>query len=374
MTGRWIACGTLFAATVVACLHEPCSLQTQPRTNDAVATEGFSGQELRAFAALRPIDAHTHIYAYTPAYIALLNKLQMHTLDIMVVSDNAHPERKDLAKESHDVFDLVQKSEHRVFACTTFDAYRFNEANFAANAIAGLNQAFAQGAIAAKEWKNVGMEVKDVKGNYILPDNPALTPIYRDLAAKHKTLIMHIADPNAAWMPPNSSAPDQSYYIEHPEWYMYKIAGAPSKDQILEARDHVVRDNPDLKVVGAHLGSMEADFPRIADDLDRYPNFAVDLTARMPYIMNLPRAEAIAFFIKYQDRLIYGTDDTLYPDADTAKFIRSAETTYARDWRFLSTDASFSFRGVQTQGLALPESVLRKVYHDNAVHWYPGLQ
>jgi tRNA A37 threonylcarbamoyladenosine biosynthesis protein TsaE len=85
----------------------------------------------------------------------------MHTLDIMVVSDNAHLERKDLAKESLDVFNLVQKSEHRIFACTTFDAYRFNEANFAANAIAGLNQAFAQGAIAAKEWKNIGMEVKD---------------------------------------------------------------------------------------------------------------------------------------------------------------------------------------------------------------------
>ena len=371
---RWIAYGVLFAATVAVGTHNAWLLHAQQNASGAATAEGFSDKELRGFAALKPIDGHTHIYAYTPAYIALLNKLQMHTLDIMVVSDNAHPERKDLAKESHDVFDLVQKSEHRVFACTTFDAYRFNEANFAANAIAGLNQAFAQGAIAAKEWKNIGMEIKDAKGNYILPDNPALTPIYRDLAIKHKTLIMHIADPNTAWMPPNSPAPDQSYYIEHPEWYMYKIAGAPSKEQILDARDHVVRDNPDLKVVGAHLGSMEADFKRIATTLDKYPNFAVDLTARMPYIMKLPRAEAIAFFTKYQDRLIYGTDDTLYPDADAAKFIHSAETTYARDWRFLSTDASFSFRGVQTQGLALPESVLHKVYHDNAVHWYPGLQ
>jgi predicted TIM-barrel fold metal-dependent hydrolase len=374
MTGRWIAYGVLFAATVAAGTHEPWPLQAQQNTGSTAAAEGFSDKELQAFAALKPIDGHTHIYAYTPAYIRFLNKLRMHTLDIMVVSDNAHPERKDLAKESLDVFNLVQKSEHRIFACTTFDAYRFNEANFAANAIAGLNQAFAQGAIAAKEWKNIGMEVKDAKGNYILPDNPALTPIYRYLAAKHKTLIMHIADPNTAWMPPNASAPDQTYYIEHPEWYMYKIAGTPSKDQILEARDHVLRDNPDLKVVGAHLGSMEADFQRIAADLDKYPNFAIDLTARMPYIMKLPRAEAIAFFIKYQDRLIYGTDDTLYSDMDAARFIHSAETTYARDWRFLSTDAIFSFDGIQWQGLALPESVMRKVYHDNAVHWYPGLQ
>ena len=372
MLGKWIAYEVLFVATIATGLHLPLPLQAQQ--NSTAAIEEFNDKELSAFSALKPIDAHTHIYAYTPEYIALLKRLHMHTLDIMVVSDNAHPERKDLAKESHDVFTLVQKGDHQVFACTTFDAYRFNDENFAENAIAGLNQAFAQGAIAAKEWKNIGMEVKDAKGKYVLPDNPTLTPIYRDLAAKHKTLIMHIADPNTAWMPPNSPAPDQAYYIEHPEWYMYTIAGAPSKDQILEARDHVLRDNPDLKVVGAHLGSMEADFKRIAADLDRYPNFAVDLTARLPYIMKLPRAEAIAFLTKYQDRLIYGTDETLYPDADATKFIRSAEITYARDWRFLATDAVVSFRGIQSQGLALPEGLLRKIYHDNAVHWYPGMQ
>jgi predicted TIM-barrel fold metal-dependent hydrolase len=374
MRQRWITCGALFAAACTISLHVPLPLNAQRIVKNDAAVKGFSDTELRKFAEIRPIDSHTHIYEYTREYIALLNKLQMHTLDIMVVSDNAHAERKDLVKESHDVFDLVHKSDHRVFACTTFDAYRFNDRDFVQHAIIGLNQSFDQGTLAAKVWKNIGLEVKDAKGNYVLPDNPALTPIYRDIAAKHKTLIMHIADPDTAWLPPNSHAADQSYYVEHPEWYMYKIAGAPSKEQVLEARDHVLRDNPDLRVVGAHLGSMEADFGRIAATLDRYPNFAVDLTARMPYIMKLPRAEAIAFFTKYQDRIIYGTDDTLYPDANVQEFIQDAENTYARDWRFLSTDAMFSLRDIQSQGLALPESVLRKIYHDNAVHWYPGMQ
>lgn len=342
--------------------------------NEADRGGGFSDTELQQFSAVQPIDAHTHIYTYAPKYVALLSKLKMHTLDIMVVSDNAHPERKDLAKESHDVFNLVQHSNGQVFACTTFDAYRFNEKDFAKHAIEGLDQAFAQGAVAVKVWKNIGMQVKDTKGNYILPDDPALKPIYEAIAAHHKTLVMHIADPDTAWSPPGSKAPDQAYFIEHPEWYMYKIPGSPSKDQILNARDHVVRDNPNLKVVGAHLGSMEADFGRIAADLDRYPNFAVDLTARMPYIMKMPREQAIAFFTKYQDRLIYGTDETLYPDADVNRFLLGAERTYARDWRFLSTDATFSYRGVESKGLALPQSILRKVYHENAVHWYSGIQ
>jgi hypothetical protein len=371
MRASSITYGVLFAAALAAGFKELSPLLAQ---QSAASVQGFSDNELQAFSALHPIDAHTHIYRYAPEYVAFLNKLGMHTLDIMVVSDNAHPERKDLSKESHHVFELVQKSDHRVFACTTFDAYRFNDRDFAKNAIAGLNEAFAQGALAAKVWKNIGLEVKDANGKYVMPDDPALTPIYRDIASNHKTLIMHIADPDTAWLPPGAHAVDQSYYIQHPEWYMYKIAGAPTKDQVLEARDHVLKSNPDLKVVGAHLGSMEADFERIAADLDRYPNFAVDLTARMPYVMKLPRAKAIAFLTKYQDRLIYGTDETLYPDEDVQKFIRNAENTYARDWRFLSTSESFSFRGIQSQGLALPDSILRKIYHENAAHWYQGMQ
>jgi predicted TIM-barrel fold metal-dependent hydrolase len=334
---------------------------------------GFSVEELQRFRSLHPIDAHTHIYHATSQYVDLLNKLDMKTLDIMVVSDNANPERKDLAKESQDVFALVGQSGHRVFACTTFDAYRFNEREFVAHAIDGLDRAFAQGAVAAKLWKNVGMEIKDAKGKYILPDDAGLGPIYRDIARHHKTLVMHIADPDTAWLPPTTAATDASYYREHPEWYMYKISGSPSKDQILKARDHVVAANPDLKVVGAHLGSMEADFARIGADLDRYPNFAVDLTARMPYVMRLPRAQAIAFFTKYQDRIIYGTDDTFYPEDNLEKFLRGAESTYARDWRFLATDAKVSFRGTEAQGLGLPDGILRKIYHGNAVHWYAGM-
>jgi predicted TIM-barrel fold metal-dependent hydrolase len=373
MPASYLVRVALIAGLVASLQLAPYSCAQQPDRPASVA-EGFNPAELQRFAAIHPIDAHTHIYRYTPEYTAFLSKLHMHTLDIMVVSDNANPERKDLAKESRDVFEIVGKSDHQVFACTTFDAYKFDEPGFAQNAIRGLNEAFAQGAVAAKEWKNFGMQVKNTKGQYVLPDDPALKPIYRDIAAHHKTLIMHIADPDTAWRSPDPKALDQSYFIEHPEWYMYKIPGSPTKKQILDARDHVVRDNPDLKVVGAHLGSMEADLAGLAADLDRYPNFAADLTARMPYLMQLPRAQAIAFFTRYQDKLIYGTDETLYPENNVQTFIRSAENTYASDWRFLSTDVQISFRGIQTQGLALPESILRKIFHDNAMRWYPGLQ
>ena len=166
------------------------------------------------------------------------------------------------------------------------------------------------------------MEIKDTSGNYILPDNPALEPIYKDIALHHKTLIMHIADPDAAWEPPNPAAPNYQYFKQHPEWYMYKIPHSPSKEQILLARDHVLEANPHLRVVGAHLGSMESNFDQVAQHLDRYPNFAVDLAARLDYLMRRPRTEMIAFITKYQDRLIYGTDNGLYPEADVQRSVQ----------------------------------------------------
>jgi predicted TIM-barrel fold metal-dependent hydrolase len=98
------------------------------------------------------------------------------------------------------------------------------------------------------------------------------------------------------------------------------------------------------------------------------------MASRVTYLMKLPRSEAIAFILKYQDRLIYGTDDTLYPGADVQQMVKRSEIGYAKDWRYFATDRIFSDHGREVEGLALPESVLRKIYHENAIRWFPGLQ
>ena len=77
--------------------------------------------------------------------------------------------------------------------------------------------------------------------------------------------------------------------------------------------------------------------------------------------------------IKYQDRVLYGTDLDLLATADVAEALKDWEATYARDWRFLATDESFESEGRKIQGLKLPEAVLHKIFRDNARHWVPGL-
>jgi len=145
---------------------------------------------------------------------------------------------------------VIDQSKSRVKLCTSFNPYDVNRPDFAERAVAELNQDFANGAIAVKLWKNVGMEVKNAEGRFVLPDDKAFDPIYSDIESHGKTLIAHVADPDTIWAPPNPAADDYDYYtVEEPWWYMYNKPGAPSKQSILKARDHVLEKHPHLLVV-----------------------------------------------------------------------------------------------------------------------------
>lgn len=327
-----------------------------------------SSADLRAFAALDPIDAHVHDFKIDPALVAFLSRVHLHVLDIVVVSDR---DKFDKGLEPRVRFGLavVRASEGRALLCTSFDPFKFGEANFADDAIRRMNQDFADGAIAVKIWKNVGMELKTPQGKFVMPDDPAFQPIYQTIAAHDKTLIAHLAEPDACWQSPDVA---NNNCKDHPDWYMYGRAGVPAKAAILAARDHLLEINPKLRVVGAHLGSMESDVDEIARRFERYPNFAVDTAARLRFLSVQPRDKVRAFFVKYQDRILYGTDLDAYPNDDTADILRRWEQTYLRDWKFFATDETQDFEGHKVQGLNLPGPVLRKLYHGNAAHWIPG--
>jgi predicted TIM-barrel fold metal-dependent hydrolase len=327
--------------------------------------------DLQAFAALDPIDTHVHAFKTDPSITDLLVRLRLHVLDICVA--DSQRSFGGLAAETARARSFVQASKNHASLCVTFDPFAFEQKDFARDTVKELRQEFADGAVAVKIWKNIGMELKAPDGRYVMPDDPIFEPIYRAIAADNKTLIAHVAEPSSCWEPPNPDSPDYDYYNEHPEWYMYRHPDHPRKETILAARDHVLAENPKLRVVGAHLGSMETDVDEIAKRFDRYPNFAVDTAARMEYLMIQPREKVRNFLIKYQDRVLYGTDlEFLAADA-TPDALKDWQETYARDWKFLATDEMLAYRGHQVKGLALPEPVLRRIFHDNAVQWIPGI-
>jgi predicted TIM-barrel fold metal-dependent hydrolase len=327
---------------------------------------------LGAFAEIQPIDAHVHIYKDDPALGSLFQRLNLHAVNICVIDDR-DPYGKGLEPQRTDVLKVRQSTKGRVAFCTTFNPYNFEEPGFSSHAIRQLNQDFEDGAVAVKIYKVMGMELKSKDDKYVMADDMAFMPIYQAITAHNRTVIAHLAEPNSCWEAPNPASPDYRYYQEHPEEYAYAHPEWPSKAAILAARDHLMAENPKLRVVGAHLGSMESDVDEMAQRFDRYPNFAVDTAARIPYFMLQPRDKIRAFLIKYQDRVLYGTDLVVMPKDSTEAILGKFNRTYERDWKFFATSQTVEYKGHTYQGLELPRPVLSKLFHLNAVHWFPGL-
>jgi len=152
---------------------------------------------------------------------------------------------------------------------------------------------------------------------------------------------------------------------------MYLHPEMPSYEDQIKARDNFVAAHPQLRFVGAHLGSLEYDVDRIAAFLDRFPNASVDMAARMSQVQyqSVRDIEKVrAFFVRYQDRLLYGTDLTLNPGDNTQEFKAEAHNVWTRDWRYLATDESQRVEIIKADvpGLALPREVIDKVYYGNA--------
>jgi hypothetical protein len=114
-----------FTRRLVFSLLLPFRVVACHRQRTAPVTGPFSGQELQQFVALNPIDAHAHVFISNPAFYAMLNRLNLHILDIVVI-DDTNSSRSSLPKESQAAWKFVNGSKGRVSVCTTFDPYDLN--------------------------------------------------------------------------------------------------------------------------------------------------------------------------------------------------------------------------------------------------------
>lgn len=337
------------------------------------ATRADDAALVSQLAAIEPIDTHLHAYQDVPAVADLFSRFNLRALNITLIDDR-DPFAKSMEPQWTIALAVRRLTKGRVSVGTTIDPYDFETPGFVARVNSRLNADFDAGAIAVKLYKVVGMELRRKDGTYVLPDDPVFRSVFDNIAAHHKTVVAHVAEPDSCWKAPDPKSPDYSYYNEHPEEYAYKHPEWPRKEAILAARDHLLQLHPNLKIVGAHLGSMEVDVDQIAQRFDKYPNFAVDTAARVDYLMMQKPEKVRAFLIKYQDRVVYGTDNVLYPPDKTKDVLKAWADRYERDWRYFSGEADVKFEEGTTRGLHLPKDVLRKLYHDNAVKWFPGIE
>jgi len=269
--------------------------------------------------------------------------------------------------KSPDVVDMVT-----AFAVSDWDSPSWEK-----NVLTWLDSCFEAGAVGVKVWKNIGMVSRDTAGNLIFIDNERFEPIFRHIQELEKTLVGHLGEPKNCWLPLEEMTTnnDRRYYGNHPEYHMYLQPEMPTHEELISRRDRVLEKHPDLKFVGAHLGSLEYDVDELAKRLDQFPNMAVDLAARMGQVFYQTannREKVRDFFIRYQDRILYGTDLGDSGERSKEQLYESIEANWRRDWEFFVTDNEMnsslidqSFRGLQ-----LPKQAVDKIFYQNAISWF----
>jgi predicted TIM-barrel fold metal-dependent hydrolase len=322
------------------------------------------------FERLRKVDVHSHIYEDLPVVNAMLRRINLRVINISNPGTDGHLDfmhrfNAALVKQHPDIFSFA----------STFDLTTRDAPDYGARMAKALDETFAQGAVMVKIWKEVGLELKRPDGAFLLPDDPILDPVYAHLASRRKPLLAHLAEPREAWLPLDPKGVHYGYYSRNPQWHLYGKPEYPSHARLMDARDHILAKHPSLVVIGAHIGSMEYDVDEAARRLDKYPNFHVEVSARTRDLTRQASGKVRAFFLKYQDRVLYGVDRSWRPyrtpavkptDADRAKFAADLEAQYRRDWAYYAGAGPTAYGDETVDALALPQAVLEKFYWRNA--------
>ena len=239
-----------------------------------------------------------------------------------------------------------------------------------------LEQKVESGACGLKIFKELGLRHKDCDGNLIPVDDHRLDNLWNKAGELGVPVLIHTADPLAFFQPLDENNERWEELQRHPDWHFGR-PGFPDHDTLLAQRNRVIERHPDTIFIGAHLGNYPENLAYVSTCLDRYPNFYVDTSARIGEIGRHPVEEVRAFFIKHQDRVLFGTDLVLGWDIFDGH--KDQKHFYDAHYRFFETnerqiDHPFPIQGRwKVDGIGLPGDLLEKLYLRNAQRLIPGL-
>lgn len=304
-------------------------------------------------------DTHVHAVGAKAGLLSMLDALGIRTVLNLSYSGFREPDALLRFEDTLRV-EMDAHSDRFRFA-PSFGVTDFLQPGYADRVIAKLQRDVDEhGAVGVKIWKDLGMMLKDADGRYVFCDDARLLPIYDFIASKGLVIYSHIADPLAGWMPLDYPSPHAKYFRNHPEYHWYGKPDKPSHDEILGHRDALIARYPKTRFVGAHLASLEHDLGVLGRFLDAHPNAYVDTAARFADLTMKPNEDVRAFFVKYQDRILYGTDW----EYDAAAYAGSPEDG-ARKRQACLDGYRKNFTYFE-QTLALPAETLHKFYFGNA--------
>jgi predicted TIM-barrel fold metal-dependent hydrolase len=258
---------------------------------------------------------------------------------------------------------LQQPHPDRIVVFTEPSYDRITQTGYAQWQADELARAKTAGARGVKVLKVLGLFLREqvTTGPLVKIDDARFDPMWEACGALGLPVAIHISDPTAFFLPVDRFNERYEELHQHPDW-SFTGRDFPSDAELLAARDRVLARHPKTTFIGLHVGHSSENLARASQALDRFPNFHVEIAARIGELGRQPRASR-RFFDKYQDRILFGTDgvsDELYPFY----------------FRFLETEDEYFAYGPgpvpdqgrwRIYGIGLPDPVLKKVYSENAV-------
>ncbi len=243
-----------------------------------------------------------------------------------------------------------------------------NQVDFAHRTVLALEAAQQRGVSGLKVFKSFGLTDRQSDGSLIAIDDPRFDPIWQACGRLGLPVIMHTADPSAFFEPITPTNERYEELSRHPDWH-FPPDRFPSRDELHAARNRLFARHSKTTFIAAHLGNDGEDLTQTAQLLEDHPNVVMEFASRIAELGRQPYT-AREFLIKYQDRILFGTDGP-QPELRYQSYWRFLET---RDEYFPYSEKPFPPQGLwRIYGVFLPDEVLKKIYHQNAARIIPGI-
>ena len=330
----------------------------------------------------RIIDLHEHI-DFTPEHLARAIRILDASgvgLGVNLSGGTVTPGKDGASSEFEQNKRLSDKLyPGRFVLYMNLDFQNWDQPDFPAQAARQIEEGHRLGAAGFKQFKTLGLYLRDGAGKLLKVDDPKLDPMWKRCGELNMPVSIHVADPRAFWLPYNDKNERWKELGDHKSWWFGDTNKFPPRMELLEALNRVVARHPETMFVCVHFANNSEELEWVDDALARHPNMMADLAARIPELGRHDPEQVRRLFLKYQDRILFATDFQVYeklilgssgneaPPSDA-----DGEVFFAKEYRWLETNDKNWEHMTPIQGdwtissIGLPAPVLRKIYFDNA--------
>lgn len=300
------------------------------------------------------IDMHSHDYAKSPEQIAEWVKVMDEVgIEKTIVLTGAVGARFDEIRKQY------SKYPDRFELWCGFDYTGYREPGYPAAAVKELERCYRAGARGVGEiidkGKGLGWGRNRAEGMH--PDDTRMDPLYLKCAELGMPVNIHVADP--IWMYEKMDATNDGLMNAY-KWRLDNQPDIVGHSGLIEILERAVKKNAKTTFVVCHFANLCYDLARLGGMFDRNPNLYADISARYAETATIPRFVS-KFYEKYADRLVYGTD----MGYNTRMYRITFRVLESLDEHFYEIE-QFGYHWAMN-GFGLPDTVLKKIYRDNAL-------